>query len=216
MKRLIIGLTLVALVLVGVGTVEASTLEIQLTGLDLVFDGSSVMDAGGSSNPANADRLNTVTFIVDGNPLHTLLDDIFVDFEFQPIADIPISGDTVDAGSGTFDLLLPGIGLALDMNDVSLTCLPLSPTSDFAFAGSLASISAQNLPFDLIIDDPVTVSFSTQIDQATLTDDGTNITGFAASGTGEIAGQYIPEPSTLALLLTGIFGILLHGRRQRG
>ena len=213
MRRLIVGLAVV--VLIGVGQAPASTLEIQLAGLDVIYDGSTVTDGGSSSAPAGADPLDTVNYLVDSSLVGTDTTDIYVDFEISPIEDIPIAGGTVSAGvdSGVFELLIPGIGLALDLDSASITYLPIG-SAFFVFAGSVASISEQSLPLGLIIGDPVTVSFSTQVDQGTLTDDETYVTGFTSSGTGEVRGQLIPEPSTLALLCMAACGLLAYTRRR--
>jgi len=201
-----------------VGKASASTIEIQFTGLDMIYDGSTITDAGGSSDPAGADSLDTVTYMVDGSALGTDLADIQVDVELGPIVGVPVTGGTVSTGpdSGGFELLIPSIGLDLDLNEVSLTYTPFGH-SDLVFAGSLATVSQQNLPFGLTIGDPVTVSFSARIDPSSISHDGTHITGFSASGTGEVSGQLAPapEPSSLALLATGALGLLLRIRRGR-
>lgn len=213
MKHLIIGL---AVLFFGVSQASASTIEIQLAGLNVVYDGSAVADAGGS-NPEDADPLDTVNFRVDGSLVGTynsLETDLYASFEFGPIEEIPITGGTVSTGldAGYFDLLMPDIGLALELDDASVTYLPTGAAL-FVFAGSLANVADQDLPLGLVIGDPVHVSFSTQIESKT--DDGDYLTGFTASGTGEIRGEQIPEPSTLIMLCVGVFALLLPARRKR-
>ena len=198
-----------------VPTAPASTIEIQFSGLDIVYDGSSFVDAGGSVDPPDADRLETVTYQINGSPVGTDVDDIYADFDFGPVTGIPVGGGTVNTGpdSGVFEILIPGVGLALDLDDVSVTYLPLGSV-DFVFAGSLAGISGQSLPLGLIIGDPVSVSFSAQINAGTISDDGTNITGFTAAGNGEVRGTLIPEPSALGLLGMGAVGLVGYGLRR--
>jgi len=227
-RNLIIGLALVAFI--GVGQAAGSTIEIQLAGLDIEYDGLTVQDAGGS-NPADAgssvsvdaDSLDTVNYLVDGElvgSFNRFDSSLYADFEFVPVEDIPVDGGTIHTGltSGHFDLLIPDIGLDLDLNDAWVIYTPVPNTSvAFVFAGSIATISDQNLPLGLVIGDPVQVSFSTQVEPETVTHDPQNeyVTGFSASGTGEITGQLIPEPSTLILLAIATLGFVVRRKRSR-
>ena len=207
----------VALVVVFlVQTAPADTIEIQFTGLDIVYDGSSFTDAGGSLDPSDADPLTAVTYLVNGSSVGTDLTDIYVDFDFGPITNIPIAGGTVNTGpdSGMFDILIPDIGLALDLDEVSVAYLPTAFV-DFVFAGSLAAISGQNLPADLVIGDPVSVAFSTQASPGAISNDGTYITGFIASGAGSVRGTLVPEPSAFVLLFMGVVGLVAYALRKR-
>ena len=215
MRRPIMCAVVVLVVVVeGYTKAPASTIEIQFSGLDMVYDGSNIYDAGGY-NQGDVDPLTTVTYLVDGSLSGTQVANIDVDFRFGPIIGVPTTGGTVNTGSdpsGFFDLLVPGIGLTLDLGDVSVTYLPLG-FADLVFVGSLAAVSGQSLPYGLIIGDDVSVSFSAQIN--TISDDGTYITDFTASGTGEVSGPQVPEPSTLALLCMGALGLLACARRRR-
>jgi hypothetical protein len=205
----------------------AASLEIQLGGVDIVFDGTDIDDAGspvfGTEDPADADPLDTVTFKEDGTPVGTLLgpplgtDPISVDIHIPGVPPIPVAGGTVTTSGippGTFDLLTKAvasaIGLALDLDEVDITYVPISSSMSFVFAGSVAAIDSQDLPFGLEIGSPVTVTLSTQTDSVTTF--GGFVESFTASGTGEIRGILVPEPSTLVL---AALALLAHGRRRR-
>jgi hypothetical protein len=90
--------------------------------------------------------------------------------------------------------------------------------NQIAIGGGAAASSVyfQRLPFDLKIDnaDPVTLSFSSA-NLSAVTDNGTYLTGFEASGTGNINAFSMPEPSAGVLFLLGAAGALLHYRRRR-
>ena len=192
----------------------ASTIEIQFSGLDIVYDGASIVDAG-----TPADDLTTMTFSVNNTPAGPpLVSDIAADINFGPVSGIPATGGAVHTGpdSGSFSLLTPDIGLALDLDGVTVIYVPVGSV-DFIFAGTLAEIAGQSLPYGLTMGEPVIISFSTQVIPGTTStsNDGKYITGFEASGTGEVRGRLVPEPSTLALLAMGAFGMVAWGWRRR-
>jgi len=70
----------------------------------------------------------------------------------------------------------------------------------------LASIADQNLPYGLVIGDPVTLSFSTQI---TSINSGSNfLTSFTAAETAEISGiAHTPVPPAVWLFGSGLIGL---------
>src|SRR5690606_27332718 len=90
-------------------------------------------------------------------------------------------------------------------------------TVQFVGVASVASVNGQSLPLGLMIGDPVTFSFSSQVTSQTV--DGNNfVATFAASGTGEVSGNnIIPEPSSLGLLaLSGLLGSMMADRYRLG
>jgi len=212
------------------GPTYATTLQIQLGGVNIVFDGTDIDDAGssvsGAEDPADADPLDTVTFTLDDTPVGTLVgppvgtDAIFVDIHIPGVPSIPaVGGAVTTAGipTGTFDLLTtavaPAVGLALDLDAVHVTYVPIANNLSFVFSGSVASIDSQDLPFGLEIGAPVTVTLSTQTSSVTI--GGGFVTSFTASGTGEIRGAVVPEPSALSLAVVAFFGLLARSRRRR-
>ena len=204
----------------------SSTLSIEFLGMDVVYDGFAIYDAGspagGSGDPADADPLTAVSFEVDGSLAGPIIStDVAIDIsilELELPVPASIPGISSDTGvSGIFDLLIgPGpdaFALALDVGEVTVTFFD-SGVAQFVFGAEVTSdIFDQDLPYGLIMGTPVEVSFSANIDEGTYFDDGDFITGFEASGTGEMTGPLIPEPTTLAMALAGVIGLFSHRRR---
>ncbi|MEN0111246.1 MAG: hypothetical protein AAF805_11045 [Planctomycetota bacterium] len=191
---------------------SAAMIEIQFTGLDIVYDGSSITDAGG----AGADTLSTTTIQVDGvdapgTPFAS--GGLAIDIDIPGVSAIPLTtGSVTTVGAGSATLTLPGGDfLSLVLGPATITYVD-GGFAEFVFGGSVASISGQSLPLpgDLELGEPTSFSFSTQIGAST--DDGTNFTSFSASGTGEITGPAIPEPT--AAVLAALAGIAAIGRRS--
>jgi hypothetical protein len=197
---------------------SAATIQIQFSGLDLVYNGSSIYDAtsatGGSGNPAVSDSLFTMTFIKDGVLQGTLTQNIYADIAINGVTNIPVGGGTVySTGGGFFDLLTSAAGWGLALDVASGFQVTYNQTSiNFLGSGLASNIFAQSLPFGLAIGDPVQISFSTG-NLTNLTSSGGFLTGFHSSGTGEVAGT-VPEPGTLLLLGTGLVGIASFARRR--
>jgi hypothetical protein len=197
---------------------SATTIQIQFSGLDLVYNGSSIYDAtssvGGTGNPAVSDSLITMAFLKDGVLQGILTSNIYADVAINGVSSIPVTGGTVySTGGGIFDLLTStaGWGLALDVaNGFQVNYNGTSV--NFLGSGLASNIFAQSLPFGLAIGDPVQISFSTG-NLTNLTSSGGFLTGFHSSGTGEVAGT-VPEPGTLLLLGTGLVGIASFARRR--
>ena len=207
-------------------SVRAATLEIQFTGVDLRYDFSSgtIHDNGdpglaGGSDTSKADDLLTMDFLVDGIGVGTLSSDIYLDLLIPDITSLPVGGGSVTTDgspAGVMELLMPGIGLSLTLGEAEVTYVPsLSGSMDFVFGGAVASVDGQSLPFGLVIGDPVSVSFSTQLVSGTLTDNGTEVTGFDSRGTGEAQGQAIPEPSSSVLAMAAFAWLYSQYRRRR-
>jgi hypothetical protein len=120
------------------------------------------------------------------------------------------------------DLMLPGgdfLNLKLGAAAISFVYINATPTFKlhFVLGASEASVLSQSLP-GLIggsLGNDISVSFSSQVTSGSLTQDGAGIvTGFLASGTGEIDGNLVPEPATVALLISGLLACLVFIRRR--
>ena len=204
-----INLAFVAAALLSLCTVAtAGTINIQMTGLDLSFDGSTI------SSLTSPDTLTSVVVSDSAGGAPTLYGtgidvDLVVPGVTLPVAS-PVSSATSAAG-GSLVLNTPGGSLSLALDPVTVTHIDAT-TVAFTFGAGQSSIISQSLTgFPLA--DPVTVSFSTTINAGTLTNDGTNVTGFTAFGTGEITS--VPEPAAgLTLLMGSLLGLVAVRRRK--
>lgn len=211
--------------------VQAKSLEIQFSGLDLVYDGANIYDAinalGGRGDPAKADPLNSISFLVDGQVAGTLRTDIWADVLFAGVNNLPVGGGLVRSqGNGDtfgFDLHTSpgGWGLALNLETVEV----FYAGGEIAIGGGAAasSVTFQSLPFGLALDqsDRITIAFSSS-HLSGVTDNGSFLTSFGASGTGGISGTAmagppapIPEPPAAILMLLGTVGLASYSRRGR-
>lgn len=214
------------MVAVAGSAVQAGNLEIQLTGVDLIYDGTGVYDAvnplGGVGDPALADPLNSMSFLLDGTLIGTLTSDIAIDVRILGVQNIPVGGGMVyttgNADSFGVDLLIGGVipawGLALNIDQFQVYYSGYKIA--MATSGAAASLISQNLPFLVAFTEPIdTIAIVlSSAKLSNVTDNGVYLTGFEASGTGNISGEGypVPEPSLLTLLGLGIVPLL----RRRG
>jgi hypothetical protein len=191
---------------------SAGLIQIQLGGVDLSYAGSVLSDA----NASGADDLTNATFLQDGSTIGVDNTEVTLDLFIPGVTGISAFGGQVNSlPNGTLDLQLGGgEHLQLALNTVEVTYLSLSGLIKFAFVGTVSSIVSQDLPYNLTMLDPVTVTFSTQI-VGGYSEAANVVTTFDASGTGELQSSdqpFIPEPASLALI--GLGGLLMFPRRR--
>jgi len=223
-------------VAIGVSAVslQAASLQIQFSGMNFTYSGGpgagQLYDtpnvAGGTGNPAVSDPLITMAFLVNGTQVGpTLTSQIYVDFLFTGVNNIPAAGTTMpvtstgNMGSFGFDLLMPDggggstWGLDLEVNSVTVVYNP--DTSNFTIEGhaDAAGLAQQNLPAFLggIAFDPneqIAISFSGSAPAGSVSTSGQFVTDLRGSGTGEIIGSTaIPEPQEYLMAALGLIGL---------
>lgn len=193
--RVIIAVCLSATLTSGV----SAAVMIQLGGINIGYDGSRIVDAG----EQNPDLLTNATFIVDNATAGVDSTEVTFDLNIPGVFNLPVGGGYVNsAANGSLHLDLGGgEHLSLTLASAVVSYMPLTSSIQFVFGGASSVIAGQQLPYDLFLIDPVSVSFSTQIVPGSISQSGGYVTGFAAAGTGEIQG--IPEPATLSFLALG-------------
>jgi PEP-CTERM motif len=194
-----------------VAPASADTLEIQYTGLDIIYDGSVITDLG------DPDPLESVDFLVNGTKVFGLNAGVDMSLSVPGVSNLPVGGGAVtSAAGGLLSLALPdGDFLDLQLGAAEVVYVSVSVVQlNFVLAAGSANVLGQLLPIEGELEDVVAISFSTNIDNNTLTDDGSYITGFEANGTGEIEGILVPEPSTICMLGIGALSLFLIRRKR--
>ena len=222
--KLVTGLAALAFVLLVAAPASAAVLQIQFSGLNLTYTGGagggqlcdSTTCTGGGGVQAQSDPLVTVSFLVDGNLVGLLTTNIWADVSTAVAAGIPVGGGAVATNGGIFDILTnngsPGWGLALNLADGQLTYN--NGTISFVGSANVAAIFSQNLPFGLVIGQPIDVAYS--INNLTVASAGGFLTSAVGAGTGEIVGQAaVPEPASILLLGSGLAYAARQVRRRR-
>jgi hypothetical protein len=206
------------------GTVTADPLVISMTGVDYVWDGTTLCDAGngglcntppGAPNTALADDLQSLDlFFPSPTPFASFgaLDGIFVDFSLPPTT-TPITADGTTANPGTgghLDIFLNDTwALALNLASWNLFVGPIG--SGILGVGSVASIFDQNLPDGLVAGLPINFVLTGLVTGGTLPDT------FTAVGVGSVSAEanIVPEPASLLLLGSGLTGLAVRYRRRQ-
>jgi hypothetical protein len=213
--RVVLGCGLVVVFSLLPTTAPAESLMIQYTGLNISYDGTSIVTVGG------VDPLYSVDFLVDGVKVLALDapgdSPLALELSIPGVPNMPDTGGTVtSATGGSLSLALPdGDFVDLQLGQAQVTYLAVNYLyMYFALAAGEAELLGQLLPVDGFAGD-VAVSLSSQIVPASLTIVDHKVTGFVSAGTGEIEGPQVPEPTVAALLLGGLV-VCLAGIRRRG
>lgn len=185
---------LLALAMVGTFAVCApgGMIDIGFTQLDLAYDGENVTEEG------DGDMLGAITVSHDGEVIATYTGGT-IELEIPGVVDIDMAGDSVTTDkSGWLLLTLPtGDTVHLSLSNVTVNYLDSGAFGGFAFGGTIASVMEQTLPVEMQINEAANVSFSASV--VSSTNDGTHLTSFKASGTGQVRGSLlVPEPTTAA------------------
>lgn len=218
--RILAGLALAAIVCGNAA--RAVTLEIQMEGLDLEYMGGQLYDkggvVGGAGVTATADPLLQVSFLLNGSLVGQLSSNIWADMFINNVTSIPKAGgfaSIADQGDTFGFHLITSFG-RLELNfdqDVELAYLG-NAIKVIAGGATVSSVGLQTFFPGLAFDanEPITIAFSSA-NMSGITDNGTFLTNFKASGTGNIAG--VPEPSTLVLAGLAGLGCLYAVRRRK-
>lgn len=220
-----VGMSVAIAVLASGPLAQAEPIEIQFTGLNLVYDSPQLFDAksdaGRNNLPAESDKLNTVTFEANDTVVRIDNADVFADILIKGVLNIPAGGGEVFSSNGdTFgvDLFRTTVGdqwnLNLNLDQLSIWYSGFEIA--IAASGTASSVDSQNLPAGVpTIDESKPINLAMVGTLSNVQTSGGFVTAFRASGTGSIAA--VPEPSSLVGLLIGAVGLLAYAwRRRRG
>lgn len=208
---------------------RAGLIEISMAGTGLQFsdpDGSGAGTGTLTDTGAPSDSLSSLTVVEDGGTLGVLVSPatpLAFDLDVSGIPSIaipPANGSTsvTAPAGGSFELFVDGsTALELNLDSVEVVYTRLSISSfdiRVLFAGTVGDIAQQDLPLDIEISEPVTLTFNLQ--QGTTTADATHLISYTGNGTGVISSERIPEPSSLLLAgLCGAAGLAIARCRNR-
>jgi hypothetical protein len=212
--RFLLGCCFVVAFLLLPVTAPAEILKMQYTGLNISYDGTLITTVGG------LDELESVDYFVGAVKVLSLDapgdSPLAINLSIPGVTGLPVGGGTAtSATGGTLSLTLPGGDfLNLELGAVEVVYVAFDSVQlYFTLAAGSAEVLGQSLPVGGLTGD-VAVSFSSQVAAGSLKNDGKVMTGFLASGTGEIEGTMIPEPTGAALLIGGLV-VCLAGIRRR-
>jgi len=189
---------------------------IEFTGVDISYDGTDIVDQ--DPNSGDPDPLTAVAITEDGVLVGPVLtSSISQDLYIPQVASISAAGGATFSAAGGSLLLELGSGshLDLDLGKVDINYVDLNGAVQFVFAATVGGVSDQSLPHELVIGQQLSVSFETHVSPGSLTTSGGIVTGFTASGTGDVRGAAVPEPTCLVLWTLAIAGACTLGYRQK-
>jgi hypothetical protein len=209
--------------------------HIQLTGINLSYAGGVVYDStsinGGGGAPALADPISSATFFSGLAEVGHQHSDVWLDVRLDVAAGFAPSLDPtepfVQVATGTddfVDLLLYNLatsawGVGIDTTSWVLRYNSQTDSIVGSGVGVLCASCTPNpqLPFGLTIGAPIAFSLSAEAFNEQF-DAAGNLIAFDTLGTGELRGEIehpIPEPASLALVGSGLLGLVLRKRARR-